>query len=171
MTVDRRSAQAATTGRLILVSFDIDGTLEAGQPPGPVTFALVAAAKARGYVIGSASDRTLSEQRAMWQRAGLEVDFTCHKHRLVEGTSQFNCQRMLHIGDTSTDEYYARLAGFEFRYAADLPGTPDSWLSWPLLLQAVTIREGRKGWPAGGVGSTRWGLSGIRTDHEPTLRI
>jgi len=42
---------------------------------------------------------------------------------------------------------------------------------WPLFLRAVTIREGRKGWPAGGVGSTRWGLSGIRTDHEPTLRI
>jgi hypothetical protein len=28
---------------------------------------------------------------------------------------------MLHIGDTPLDEYYARLAGFEFRYATDLP--------------------------------------------------
>jgi hypothetical protein len=33
---------------------------------------------------------------------------------------------MLHIGDTSLDEYYAKLAGFEFYDVADLP---DSWLS------------------------------------------
>ena len=54
----------------ILVSFDIDGTLEAGDPPGPV-------------------------------------------------------------GDTSLDEHYATLAGFEFRYATDLPATPDAWLTDP----------------------------------------
>jgi len=102
-----------TLGR-ILVSFDIDGTLEAGDPPGPVTFAVVAEAKARGYVIGSASDRTLSEQRAIWRQAGIGVDFACHKHRLAESTSQFNCERRVHIGDTSLDGYYARLAGFEF---------------------------------------------------------
>ncbi len=115
----------------ILVSFDIDGTLEAGDPPGPVTFTQVAAAKARGYVIGSASDRTLSEQRAIWQQAGIEVDFTCHKHTLRQGTEHFDCQRMLHIGDTSLDEHYATLAGFEFRYATDLPPTPDEWLTDP----------------------------------------
>ena len=103
----------------ILVSFDIDGTLEAGDPPGPITFARVAQAKARGYVIGSASDRTLSEQRAIWQRAGISVDFVCHKHRLSDSTSQFGCQRMLHIGDTSLDAYYARLAGFEFYDVTD----------------------------------------------------
>jgi hypothetical protein len=120
----------ATPVTRILVSFAIDGTLEAGEPPGPVTLAIVAAAKARGYVIGSASDRTLAEQRAMWQRAGLEVDFTCHKHTLAQSTSHFGCQRMLHIGDTSTDEYYARLAGFEFCYADDLPATPESWLTF-----------------------------------------
>ena len=51
---------------LVLVSFDIDGTMEAGEPPGPVTFAMVAEAKSRGYIVGSASDRTLSEQRAIW---------------------------------------------------------------------------------------------------------
>jgi hypothetical protein len=114
---------------LVLVSFDIDGTLEAGEPPGPVTFAFVAEAKARGYVIGSASDRTLAEQRAMWQQTGLSVDFICHKHHLADSTRQFSCQRKLHIGDTSTDEYYARLAGFEFYHVADLParGTP-GWI-------------------------------------------
>jgi hypothetical protein len=115
----------------LLVSFDIDGTLEAGDPPGPITFAFVAAAKACGYVIGSASDRTLSEQRAIWQQAGIRPDFTCHKHRLKESTAHFGCQRMLHIGDTSLDEYYARLAGFKFSYAADVPFPPGSWLNSP----------------------------------------
>jgi hydroxymethylpyrimidine pyrophosphatase-like HAD family hydrolase len=115
---------------LVLVSFDIDGTLEAGDPPGPITFALVAEAKARGHVIGSASDRTLSEQRAIWQQAGLSVDFVCHKHRLLESTRHLHCQRKLHIGDTSLDEYYARLAGFEFYYATDLP--PRSARGWIL---------------------------------------
>ena len=114
---------------LILVSFDIDGTLEAGDPPGPITFAFVAEAKARGYVIGSASDRALSEQRAIWRRAGLSVDFICNKHRLADGTRHFSCQRRLHIGDTSLDEHYARLAGFEFYDVADLParGAP-GWI-------------------------------------------
>jgi hypothetical protein len=106
---------------LVLVSFDIDGTMEAGEPPGPVTFAMVAEAKSRGYIVGSASDRTLSEQRAIWAEAGIEVDFVCHKHRLAEHTARFGCRRMLHIGDTSTDEYYARLAGFEFYLVTDLP--------------------------------------------------
>ncbi len=30
--------------------------------------------------------------------------------------------------DGTLDEYYARLAGFDFRYADQLPGPPESWL-------------------------------------------
>lgn len=89
----------------------------------------MAQARARGCVIGSASDRTLSEQSVIWQEAGIRPDFTCHKHRLKESTAHFGCQRMLHVGDTPLDEYYARLAGFEFRYATDLPAAPGSWLT------------------------------------------
>jgi len=106
---------------LVLVSFDIDGTLEAGDPPGPIPFTLVDEAKVRGYIVGSSSDRTLTEQRAMWHMAGIEVDFVCNKHRLSEMTSHFNCERKLHIGDTTSDEYYAGLAGFEFHYVTQLP--------------------------------------------------
>ena len=115
--------------RPYLVSFDIDGTLEAGDPPGPVTFAQVADLQARGCIIGSASDRTVSEQRNIWLQAGISVDFTCHKHRLLESTAHFDCQRMLHIGDTSLDAYYARQAGFEFRDVTNLPGPPAPWLT------------------------------------------
>ena len=106
---------------LILVSFDIDGTLIAGDPPGPILFEHVAAAKARGYVIGSSSDRTLGEQRHIWAAGGVEVDFMCNKHRMIETTAHFNVTRRLHIGDTNSDEYYAKLAGFEFLYVTELP--------------------------------------------------
>src|SRR5271156_3496569 len=114
---------------LILVSFDIDGTLIAGDPPGPILFEHVAACKARGYVIGSSSDRTLSEQRHIWASGGVEVDFMCNKHRMIETTAPFKVTRRLHIGDTNSDEYYAKLAGFEFLYVTELPEpTSKGWI-------------------------------------------
>ena len=42
-----------------LVSFDIDGTLEVGNPPGIVPGALVRRAQRLGYLVGSCSDRTI----------------------------------------------------------------------------------------------------------------
>ena len=42
---------------LIVVSFDIDGTLEIGEPPGVVPIALIRTAKRLGYLVGSCSDR------------------------------------------------------------------------------------------------------------------
>ena len=54
-----------------LLSFDIDGTLEIGDPPGIIPIALVRRAKNLGYLVGSCSDRPISFQEAMWQRLGL----------------------------------------------------------------------------------------------------
>ena len=113
---------------MILVSFDIDGTLETGDPPGPVSLEHVSEAKRRGHVIGSASDRTLAEQRKMWEKAGIVVDFVSHKHHLTETKSSFVCTRLVHIGDTLVDEHYARLAGFEFWHVDSLP--PPSTPGW-----------------------------------------
>ena len=113
----------------VLVSFDIDGTLEAGDPPGPIEFALVADAVERGYIVGSSSDRTLEEQRRIWAAAGITVDFICHKQNLREATSGFDCVRRIHIGDTSHDEYHAKLAGFEFHYVTAMPGQSEpGWI-------------------------------------------
>ena len=58
-----------------LVSFDIDGTLEHGDPPGPITTGFVHLAREQGCLIGSASDRTLREQHDVWAAIGLEPDF------------------------------------------------------------------------------------------------
>jgi hypothetical protein len=105
----------------VVVSFDIDGTLVEGDPPGPITMQVVAQALALGYVVGSASDRTVGEQQQMWARHRLAVDFVGHKHHLDRIAARFPNHRMIHIGDTDIDQHYARLAGFEFHYATQLP--------------------------------------------------
>ena len=57
----------------ILLSFDIDGTLETGDPPGIITIARVGEAQALGCIIGSGSDRIVTTQQRMWQAQGVNV--------------------------------------------------------------------------------------------------
>jgi len=97
-----------------LVSFDIDGTLEIGDPPGIVTLASVHAARRLGYLVGTCSDRPVSHQRDIWSRLSLIPDFTVLKHRLAEVKSAFTAAAYYHIGDTDVDEHFATLAGFRF---------------------------------------------------------
>ena len=100
--------------RVTLVSFDIDGTLEVGEPPGIVPVALVLEAKRLGYVIGSCSDRPIGFQRDLWERLRIVVDFTVLKHHLGDVRAQFAATVYYHIGDTEVDAFYANAAGFSF---------------------------------------------------------
>jgi hypothetical protein len=100
--------------RVTLVSFDIDGTLEIGDPPGIVTIAAVRTAQRLGYLVGTCSDRPLAHQRQLWQRLSLNPDFTVLKHRLAEVKASFTAAAYYHIGDTDVDEHFAGLAGFRF---------------------------------------------------------
>ena len=98
-----------------LVSFDIDGTLEIGDPPGIITIDAVRTARRLGYLVGTCSDRPLAHQRHLWQeRLDLQPDFTVLKHRLAEVKAAFTAVAYYHIGDTDVDEHYAGLAGFRF---------------------------------------------------------
>ena len=102
-------------GRLAkLISFDIDGTLEVGDPPGVISMDLVRRVQASGYLIGSCSDRTVSEQQRIWRDQGILVDFTVLKHRLYEVKEQFPAEEYLHVGDTETDRRVSKEAGFNF---------------------------------------------------------
>lgn len=117
-----------------VVSFDIDGTLEIGDPPGIITIAAVHAARRRGYVVGSCSDRPLAHQRRLWERLELNPDFTVLKHRLAEVRAAFAAVAYYHIGDTDVDEHFAGLAGFRFLRADAV-----SFRAWgPGLLGPVT---------------------------------
>ena len=97
-----------------LVSFDIDGTLELGEPPGIITIEMVRNVQRRGCVIGSGSDRPLSYQRDLWKGLGIAADFTALKHRLAEVKARFHAQAYYHIGDTDADHDLATRAGFHF---------------------------------------------------------
>ena len=99
---------------MTLISFDIDGTLEVGDPPGIITMDMVRAIKALGYWIGSCSDRTLSHQRQLWERHHIVVDFTALKHQLADVKAQFQAEAYYHIGDTDMDGFFADKAGFHF---------------------------------------------------------
>ena len=98
----------------ILVSFDIDGTLEAGDPRGPITMSLVRKAQAHGCIIGSSSDRPLPVQQAIWDRFGIEVSFVSTKQSLSDLKSRFSAEEYYHIGDTELDRQFALTAGFHF---------------------------------------------------------
>lgn len=99
-----------------LISFDIDGTLEVGDPPGYITMEMVRRAQTLGYIIGSCSDRTLSNQRRIWVEHNIAVAFTVLKHQLDTVKAEFSAERYFHIGDTNVDRHYAERAGFEFFY-------------------------------------------------------
>ena len=97
-----------------LISFDIDGTLEVGDPPGIITMDMVRQAREMGCLIGSCSDRTLSNQRRIWEMHHIIVDFMVLKHRLAEVKAQFQATAYYHIGDTDMDAFFAHQAGFHF---------------------------------------------------------
>ena len=97
-----------------LVSFDIDGTLEVGDPPGIVAIALVRQIQGLGHVIGSCSDRPVSYQQQLWARLGIRADFTVLKHCLADVRRQFSADAYYHVGDTDVDHFFAESAGFHF---------------------------------------------------------
>ena len=97
-----------------LISFDIDGTLEVGEPPGKITLDMVREAKGAGCLIGSCSDLTISSQSRIWNEHGIEVDFTVLKHHLGELKSRFQAEEYFHVGDTELDRDVSQKSGFIF---------------------------------------------------------
>jgi hypothetical protein len=97
-----------------LISFDIDGTLEVDDPPGLMTMDMVRQAKDLSCLIGSGSDHPLSDQRRIWDRHHIIVDFTVLNHRLADVKAQFPAEAYYHIGDTDIDRFFPDRAGFRF---------------------------------------------------------
>ena len=108
-----------------LISFDIDGTLEFGDPPGLITVEMVRHAKQLGYIVGSCSDRTIGEQKLLWERHNLQVGFMVLKHQLDIVREKFEAKLYYHIGDTQVDRYYAEKAGFV--YMTDQLALSEDW--------------------------------------------
>jgi len=98
----------------ILISFDIDGTLEVGDPPGPITLDMVRRAQELGCIIGLCSDRTMSEQQGLMDKHNIQVDFVSLKYMLREVRDTFKAERYYHTGDSELDKQFALRAGFDF---------------------------------------------------------
>lgn len=112
---------------VILISFDIDGTLEVGDPPGILTMEMVRRTQERGYFIGSCSDRPMSGQQAIWDQHNIPVHFVVPKHMLPEVKAKFEADVYYHIGDREDlDKKYALDAGFEFLWPHEAITEP--WL-------------------------------------------
>ena len=106
---------------MVLVSFDIDVTMTLGDPPGTVTTDMVRKAKQLGCIIGSASDRPISNQQLLWDTHEVEVDFITLKHNLTDIRERMpDAERYLHIGDTDVDHHFAKLAGFDFCFGHEV---------------------------------------------------
>jgi len=113
---------------VILISFDIDGTLEVGDPPGALTMDLVRRTQELGFLVGSCSDRPLSSQRAIWEQHNIPVDFVVSKHMLPDVKAKFVADIYYHIGDREDlDRKPALDAGFEFLWPYEAALEP--WLS------------------------------------------
>ena len=113
----------------ILLSFDIDGTLEFGDPPGGITGEMVRRAYELGYLVGSCSDRPLSSQRAMWARLNIEPVFVASKHQLPDVRAQIVADAYYHIGYRDTDSQIAAENGFGFWW--NYEGVLEPWLALP----------------------------------------
>ena len=122
-----------------LISFDMDGTLEVGNPPGPVTMDMVRRAVEMGYIIGSASDKPVPVQRSIWEQHGITVSFAIHKQNLDKVREEFEAEAYQHIGDTNMDEHYAIMHGFDYLdVAMDLA---EPWMVLEALAVAAAEAE------------------------------
>lgn len=121
----------------IVLSFDIDGTLEVGDPPGGVTMEMVRKAYELGYLIGSCSDRPISAQKRIWERHDIPVLFTAAKHQLPEVRAKLEADVYYHIGDRDVDQQVAVQAGFNFWW--DHEAVAEPWL--PLLQENAALLE------------------------------
>ena len=111
-----------------LISFDIDGTMEFGDPPGGVTVEMVRKAKELGFIVGSCSDRFPSWQKKVWDSHNIPVDFWVAKHMLPDVKSRFQADRYVHIGDRDIDRQLAEQVGFHFWW--DHEAVTEPWLAW-----------------------------------------
>ena len=102
-------------------AFDRDGTLEWGNPQGPITKEHLEKMRSLGYLIGGSGGQPSSDQSERWREHRIEPDFTVHKENLPEIRAKFS--ELTHVGDTQDDVEWAKKAKANFMY-------PDEFIVW-----------------------------------------
>ena len=107
---------------MLLVSFDIDGTMEFGDPPGILSKSDIAFLRLNGVLLGSASDRTYSTQIRMWAEYEFSIDFAIVKHKIAELKDTYHqANSFWHVGDRPIDQQTAFNSGFTFFWPDQFP--------------------------------------------------
>lgn len=123
-----------------VITFDIDGTMEFGEPNGILTRQHVLGFRSQGAIVGSASDRPESTQLMLWRKYGIELDFVVLKHRMAEIKEQYpDAEAYWHVGDRPLDQMTARQAGFTFFWPDQFP-TPEEYLE-QTIVEEDTLEE------------------------------
>ena len=104
----------------LILSLDLDGTVWFGDPPGPISRDLVVALQAASVVLGSASDRTVADQRRLWDGVGITPEFIVVKNHLRLVRPRYATGTFVHIGDRFADFLEATSAGVSFIDVASL---------------------------------------------------
>ena len=101
---------------MMIISLDIDGTLEVGDPAGSVSIEEVKGLRDMNAIIGSCSSNPIHEQEETWREIGIEPDFMVTKDYLnIVKKFYPNADIFYHFGDLiGLDDVVAEQAGFTF---------------------------------------------------------
>ena len=104
----------------LVFSFDIDGTLENGDPPGTIKLDDIREyASKKHIVLGSCSQNEIWEQEQTWKEIGAEPDFMIQKDErllMLVKNRWPDAWVYLHVGDwVGLDDVIAEKAGWEFQ--------------------------------------------------------
>ena len=118
---------------VILISFDIDGTLEVGDPPGVLTMEMVRRTQQKGFLIGSCSDRPISGQRAIWEQHNIPVDFAVSKHMFPDVKSKFEADVIRRV--------YRRVKAKRWQAQGSVPDQPWTSGSSAAMWSGVVLQQ------------------------------
>jgi len=102
-------------------AFDRDGTLEWGNPPGPVKKHHLIFLKQLGYQIGGSGGQAEGEQYSNWKSNGIDPDFVVFKSDIYTLKPRYS--KIIHIGDDITDRKVANRHKLGYM-------KPDEFVKW-----------------------------------------
>lgn len=97
----------------VVISFDLDGTLSFGDPPGPIEPEHLNKLKKGKYTIGGASGKEIEYQKKKWEENGITPQFIVKKQKMKK-LKKMNADKYIHVGDMEDDAELADNAGFRF---------------------------------------------------------
>ena len=103
-----------------MIAFDVDGTLEVGNPPGPIKLSKLKRLKEFGLIVGIVG----SFKKVKGVLPNLDFYYPGHPHKpkyLREIRERYNPALAIYVGDEEADRLAALNAGFIYVRPEDFP--------------------------------------------------